>query len=197
MKKPAGLTLRGIFSIVGLAALAGSSYALLRWVESSLRQAEPAESQAPVLTIEQFRAVRLNLAGLRDYVIEAPLLQQWPAQRGTQIQQPVMDWYQPDGATREWRLQSEQGWIAADHQQVRLEGAVVMIRTAASGKPPITLTTRDVLVRPAQRQAETAAPARMITPGGEVTAVGMRAWFDQQRLELLSEVRGSYEPPKR
>ena len=130
MKKPAGLTLRGIFSIVGLAALAGSSYALLRWIESSWQQVEQAESQAPVLPIEQFRAVRLNLAGLRDYVIEAPLLQQWPAQRGTQIQQPVMDWYQPDGATREWRLQSEQGWITADQQQVRLEGNVVMTRTA-------------------------------------------------------------------
>lgn len=196
MKKPVGVTLRGVLSLVGLAVLAGSSYALLRWVESSLRQVEPAESQAPVLTVEQFRAVRLNPAGLRDYVIEAPLLQQWPAQRGTQIQQPVMDWYQPDGVIREWRLQSEQGWIAADNRLVRLEGAVVMTRTAASGKPPVTLITRDVLVHPAERQAETAAPARMITPGGEMNAVGMRAWFDQQRLELLSEVRGHYEPPK-
>jgi len=196
VKKPARLTLRGIFSLVGLAALAGSSYALLRWVESSLGQGEPAESQAPVLSVEQFRAVRLNPAGLRDYVIAAPLLQQWPAQRGTQIHQPVLDWYQPDGVTREWRLQSEQGWITADQQQVRLEGAVVMTRAAASGKSPITLITRDVQVYPARQQAETAAPARMITPGGEMNAVGMRAWFDQQRLELLSAVRGRYEPPK-
>ena len=196
MKKTAGLTLRGILSLAGLATLAGSSYALLRWVESSLRQKEPAESQAPVLSVEQFRAVRLNPTGLREYVIAAPLLQQWPAQRGTQIHQPIMDWYQPDGATREWRLQSEQGWITADQQQVRLEGAVVMTRTAASGKLPVTLTTRDVQVYPARQQAETAAPARMITPGGEVNVVGMRAWFDQQRLELLSAVRGRYEPPK-
>lgn len=195
MKKRTGFTVRGVLSIAGLAALAGSSYALLRWVESSLRQPEPAESQAPVLTVEQFRAVRLNVAGLREYVIEAPLLQQWPSQRGTQIRQPVMDWYQPDGITREWRLQSEQGWIAANNQLVRLDGEVVMTRTAASGKSPVTLTTRDVLVHPVERQAETAAPARMITPGGEVYAVGMRAWFDQHRLELLSEVRGHYEPP--
>lgn len=196
MKTPAGLTLRGVLTIAGLATLTGLSYGLLRWVESSLREPELAESQAPMLTVEKFRGVRLNVAGLREYVIEAPLLQQWPGQRGTQIQQPIIDWYQPDGATREWRLQAEQGWITPDHQQVRLDGNVVMIRDAASGKSPVTVLTRDVLIHPTERQAETAAPARMITPGGEMNTVGMRAWFDQQRLELLSEVRGRYEPPK-
>ncbi|MFZ4792054.1 MAG: LPS export ABC transporter periplasmic protein LptC [Candidatus Competibacteraceae bacterium] len=196
MKTPPGLTLRGVLSIAGLVTLAGLSYGLLRWVESSLREPELAESQAPTLTVEQFRAVRLSLTGLRDYVIEAPLLQQWPGQRGTQVHQPIIDWYQPDGTTREWRLQAEQGWIAPDHQLLRLDGEVVMTRSAASGKSPVTVLTRDVLIHPTEQQAETAAPARITTPGGEMNAVGMRAWFDQQRLELLSEVRGRYEALK-
>jgi lipopolysaccharide export system protein LptC len=28
-------------------------------------------------------------------------------------------------------------------------------------------------------------------------AIGLRAFLDQERLELLSEVKGVYEPPKR
>lgn len=197
MTFPGGVTIRGVLYIAGLALLAASSYGLLRWVESSLREPAPAESQAPVLTIEQIRAVRLNGAGLREYVLEAPRLTQLPGQLGTWIERPVLDWYQPDGRTREWRLLAERGWIAADNQLVRLEGEVVMTRTAESGKPPATIITRDVLVRPAERQAETAAPARAVTPGGDLRAIGLRAILDEERLELLSEVRGVYEPPKR
>lgn len=193
---PPGITARGILSLTGLALLAGLSYGLLRWVESELREPAPAESQEPVLIIERFRAVRLNIAGLRESIIEAPRLAQLPNHLGTRIEQPVLDWYQPDGQTREWRLQAEQGWVAADQQSIRLEGAVKMVRTADSGKPPMTITTRDVLVRPDERYAETAAPTRAVTPHGEFRAVGVRAWLDQERLELLSEVRGVYESPK-
>ena len=189
------MTARGILSLAGLAALAGLSYGLLRWVESSLREPAPADSQAPVLTVEQFRAVRLNLAGVREYVLEAPRLRQLPGQGGIQIDQPVLDWYQPDGQTHEWRLRADQGWIAANYQILRLDGAVVMDRAAASGKPPVTVTTHDVSVHRTDRYAETAAPVRAVTPNGEFRAVGARAWLDQERLELLSEVRGFYVPP--
>lgn len=188
---------RGWFYLAGLLLLAGASYGLLRWVESAMREPVSAESQAPILTIERFRAVRTNPAGLREYVVEAPLLRQLPGQLGTRIERPVLDWYRPDGATREWRLQADQGWVAADQKSMRLEGAVVMTRAADSGEPPVEITTRDLLIRPADRYAETAAPARAVTPGGELRAVGVRAWLDREQLELLSEVRGHYEPSKR
>jgi len=193
---PSGFTVRGILSLTGLALLASLSYGLLRWVESELREPAPAESQKPALIIERFRAVRLNVAGQRKSVIAAPRLAQLPNHLGTRIEQPALDWYQPDGQTREWRLQAEHGWISADQQSVRLEGEVTMVRTADSGKQPMTITTRDVLVRPGERYAETAAPARAVTPDGEFRAVGVHAWLDQERLELLSEVRGVYESPK-
>ena len=59
------------------------------------------------------------------------------------------------------------------------------------------LTTRDVQIRLADRYLETAAPVKAVMPGGELRAVGARVWLDQERLELLSEVRGFYEPPPR
>lgn len=190
------MTVRGIVYLGGLALLAGLSYGLLRWVESTLREPGSAESQAPVLIVERFRAVRMNLAGKREYVVEAPLLQQSPGQGGVRIEQPALDWYQPDGQTREWRLQAESGWGAADQQILRLDGAVTMVRTVESGKPPMTVTTRDIVIRPGERYAETTALVQVATPGGEFRAVGARAWLDQQRLELLSEVRGFYDPSK-
>jgi lipopolysaccharide export system protein LptC len=188
---------QGWFYLLGLLLLAGLSYGLLRWVESSRQEFGPAESQAPVLVVEQFRAVRMSEIGVPEYVVEAPRLKQLPNKLGTQMEQPVLDWYQADGQTREWRLQAEGGWIAHDQKTIRLEGAVVMLRTVASGKPPVEVTTRDILIHPAARYAETAAPIRAVTPGGHFQAVGVRAYLDREQLELLSEVRGYYEPSKR
>lgn len=195
--KPEPFSLRAWWSLAGLLALAGLSYGLLRWVESAMRDPVPAESQDPILIVDRFRAVRMNPAGLREYVIEAPRLTQLPGQLGTRIEQPVLDWYQPDGETREWRLRAERGWVAADQKAIRLEGAVVMTRAADSGKTPVEVTTRDILIRPADRYAETAAPTRAVTPGGELRAVGARAYLDREQLELLSEVRGYYAPTQR
>jgi lipopolysaccharide export system protein LptC len=189
------VTARGILSLVGLALLAGLSYGLLRWVETSLREPVPTESEDPVLVIEGLRAMRMTAAGQRELAIEAPRLWQLPGQGGARIERPDLDWYQPDGQTREWRLRAEEAWVAADRQTLLLEGEVVVDRTAESGKPPVVLVTRDVRVRPTERYLETAAPVRAATPGGEIRAVGARAWLDQERLELLSEVRGVYEPP--
>lgn len=191
------MSLGGILYLVGLLLLAGASYGLLRLVKSSLQEPVSAESQAPVLIIERFRAVRMSIAGLREYVVEAPLLRQLPGELGTWVERPVMDWYQPDGQTREWRLRADQGWISSDQQSMRLEGGVVMTRTAESGKSPVEIITRDVSIRPAEHYAETAAPARAVTPSGELRAVGARAWLDREQLELLSEVRGYYEPTTR
>ncbi|MFO7639930.1 MAG: LPS export ABC transporter periplasmic protein LptC [Candidatus Competibacteraceae bacterium] len=188
------MTARGILSLAGLALLAGLSYGLLRWVENSLREPDPAESQAPVLTIERLRAVRMTVAGQRELAIEAPRLWQLPGQGGVRLERPELDWYQPDGQTREWRLRAEWGWVSADQKTLFLEGEVVADRTAESGRSPVTLVTRDVRVRPAEHYLETAAPTRAATPGGELRAVGARAWLDQERVELLSEVRGVYEP---
>ena len=160
MTVPGGATVRGVLYIAGLALLAASSYGLLRWVESSLRQPGPAESQAPVLTVESFRAVRLTVAGLREYVLEAPLLTQLPGQLGTRIERPTMDWYQPDGQTREWRLRAEQGWIAADKQSLRLEGEVEMTRTAESGASPDTVTGVHASIAVLSSERSTRTPFR-------------------------------------
>jgi len=188
------VTARGVLSLAGLAVLAGLSYGLLRWVETSLREPAPAESEAPVLVIEGLQAMRMTTAGQREFVIEAPRLWQLPGPGGARLERPELDWYQPDGQTREWRLRAEWGWVSADQKTLLLEGEVVADRTAESGRSPVTLITRDVRVRPTEQYLETAAPTRAATPGGELRAVGARVWLDQERVDLLSEVRGVYEP---
>ncbi len=189
-------SLRGSFHLAIVLVLAIFSYCLLRWVESSIQVQLP-NIQAPVLSIEKFHAVRMSMTGLREYVVEAPLLRQLPGKLGTKIEQPTLDWYQQDGKSRKWQFRAEKGWIAADQKTIRLEGAVVMYGTTDSGNSPIEVNTHDVLINLGDRYAETTALSKAVTPGSELRAVGIRAYLDREKLELLSEVRGYYEPYKK
>lgn len=197
MNLPPGITLRGLFAIAGLAMLAVLSYGLLRWVTADLEAPPALASQAPLLIVENFRAARLNAHGQHHVVVEAPRLAQYPDPLGTRIEQPILNWYDAAGTTLVWHVQSQSAWVSADQETLRLEGAVTMQRTAESGKSPMLITSRDVLVHPNQQYVETAAFTEAIIPGGKFASVGVRAWLDQERLELSSKVRGTYAAPQR
>lgn len=175
-----------------LAVLAVLSAWFLSTVESSLRDEAVSDSEAPVLYVDHFVATRMNDQGLREYTLAAPYLVQWAGQQGTQLEQPEMNVFQDQVHT--WMIRAEQAWIAPDNTLIRLEQAVSMIRPASSGKRPLTITTRNLLLRSEQGYAETAEAARLETPGGLVTAVGLKAYLHTEQLELLSKVRGVYEP---
>lgn len=193
---PPTISTRGLLALSILALLAAFSYGLLLWLNPQTEEASRQLNNEPLLIIENFQALRLNAKGQQELLVIAPHLAQFPNPLGTRITQPLLDWYQTDGQTREWQLSAEQGWIAADQQTLRLEGAVHLVRTAESGKPPVTINTRDLLLRPNARYAETAALTTATTPQGEFQALGVRAWLDEERIELLAEVRGTYAAPK-
>lgn len=196
MLKAQSISTRGILALSVLALFAALSYGLLLWLNPEDEEQSRQLNAEPQLIIENFQALRLNANGQREILVVAPRLTQFPNPLGTRIMQPLLDWYQADGQTRTWQLSAEQGWIATDQQTARLEGAVQMVRTADSGKPPLTITTRDLLLRPNERYAETAAITTATTPNGAFQARGVRAWLDEERIELLAEVRGTYAAPQ-
>ncbi|GAB4344716.1 MAG: hypothetical protein Kow006_01020 [Gammaproteobacteria bacterium] len=97
-----------------------------------------------------------------------------------------------DGQQTRWEIRGEAGHSDAAGELVRLQGEVHMERT--SGKSA-ALYTRDLLFRPRQSYVETDAAVHFVEAAGEVHATGLRGYLGEAgRLELLSEVRGTYEP---
>ncbi len=189
---PYTINVRSLLTLALLALCAALSYALLLWLNPPTAELSRQLNSEPQLIIENFQALRLNANGGRALRVVAPRLAQLPNPLGTRITQPLLDWYQPDGQTRIWQLSAAHGWIAPDQQTVRLEGEVRLVRTAESGKPAVTIITRDLLLRPNERYAETAALTSATTANGVLQARGLRAWLDEERIELLAEVRGTY-----
>lgn len=193
---------RGILYLLVLAGVAAASTWFLTTVESSLREPHDQANSAPLLYIDHFTATRMNALGSREYILSSPRLTQFPGQGGTFLQEPDLSIFENE--IRTWLIHAEQGWVAPRHQVIQLQEGISMVRPASSGEQPVTITARNLRVCPeenvtwqcpADRYLETAEAVRLETPDGVVTAVGMRAYLDKEQLELLSEVRGYYEPP--
>lgn len=186
---------RGIMVLAVLAALTLLSTWFLSTVQSSLRQSAPATA-VPTLYMDRFLATRMSEQGVRQYTVAAPHLVQLAADQGTRIDSPDINVFLEDGQVREWLIRAGTGWMSADNSLIRLQDQVTITRPADSGQLPLVMVTDHLQVQPAQNLIETDAPVRMTTPGGIIEAVGLKADLNSNRLELLNQVRGRYEPPQ-
>lgn len=168
---------------------------LLFTVESSLRKTTQQDQHVPSLYIDNFSATRTNIQGFREYTLSAPHLIQLPDQQGTWIEKPQFEIFS-DNQQREWLIRAERGWIAADNQTIRLEDAVNLSRPASDDKPSLSISTRQVMIYPERAELQTDAPVLAEMPNGVLSGTGLKAYWHEERMELLSDVRGSYVPLK-
>lgn len=193
---------RSMLYLLVLAGIAAASTWFLNTVESSLREPQAQDSSVPLLYIDNFTATRLNALGNREYTLSSPRLTQFPGQGGTFLQEPDLSVFENE--VRTWLIHAKQGWVAPRHQVIQLQDGISMVRPASSSEQPAIITARNLRICPeenivwqcpADRYLETADAVRLETPDGVVNAVGMKVYLDKEQLELLSEVRGYYEPP--
>lgn len=188
--------LRGLLYYGTLLALAGASLWLLFSIRASLEPSPDPTARGPALFLEAFSATRFDARGMRQYTLTSPYLVQLPDERGTEVEQPRLEVFR-DAVTRDWLLEAEQGWLAADRTLVVLRRAVEARRAATADRPPLHLLTRDLIYRPDENLLSTDAEARLETPTSWLQGTGLRANLEQNRLQLLWNVRGEYAPPVR
>lgn len=102
---------------------------------------------------------------------------------------PLVHISRPNGSS--WTISASRGEAADNGEHVWLPGEVRLHRDASSPNGAMRITSSDVLVRPHDKQVETARKALIITDTIRVEAVGLKADFEENRLELNSQVRGT------
>ena len=102
---------------------------------------------------------------------------------------PLVQIRRPDGST--WTITASRGEAADSGERVWLPGKVLLHRDASGSQGAMQITASDVLVNPRNKQAETDRKALIITDTIRVEAVGLKADFGANILELNSQVRGT------
>ena len=169
-----------------LLAAAGASGWILYGLDFDAPVTAPGSPGAPEAYMENFVTVEMDGTGKPRRRIEADYLAFY-ADETVELSNPRYVLYRAEGEP--WRVRSERGRVSADGTVVWLMGKVDIWRNHASGAHDLDIRTRHLKVLPESDYGETAEPVTIRTPTSTSTGVGMRAYLDEARIELLSQVR--------
>lgn len=184
----------GWMPAVGLLVLAAASAWLAHALhQDTLLENPQASADLPDYTMENFVSTALDTQGKIIRQFQGLRMEHYPT-ADAWVSQPYLVTY--DDMKPVWYIRAESARVPPEGDKVWLLGDVYFwqytsVNNVAERRAEII--TRDVLLKPAQDYAETAAPVRIVSPQGVTESVGMRAHMPTRQVELLSKVRGHYE----
>jgi lipopolysaccharide export system protein LptC len=179
--------------VLGLLFLEKSPTVLL----DPVMETEP--SEFPYAYMTDIETIEFDTGGEMRYKMTTPAARYFqldPTTPGpndyTLIDHPHILFY-AEGDTSPWYLSAVKGHTDASGQRVRLT-TNVEAQQDSKRHGVIRVTTSELLVHPAQQYAETDKAVKMRARQSEIETEGMRAYLNEDRIELLSQVRGTYAP---
>lgn len=109
----------------------------------------------------------------------------------TIIDHPQVAFYD-EGEQSPWVLSARSGHSNANNSLLRLIDDV-LIQQDTEVRGLVQITTSELLVYPQQQFAETDKAVKMRSPKGQMDAVGMIAYMQENRVQLKSQVKAIYE----
>jgi lipopolysaccharide export system protein LptC len=134
--------------------------------------------------------VQYQADGKLHYEMTASKLEHVKASDITLLTEPNMQLYR--GSEYPWKIRGARGEVAPAGKEVELIDKVRVERTDAKGRPTI-LTTSRLTLFPEKEYAQTQQAVRIDAANGVTTAQGMKAYLNDGRMLLLSNVRGQHE----
>ena len=169
-----------------LLAAAGASGWMLYNLDLDAPVTVQRPSDAPDAYMENFVTVEMDGAGKPKRRLEADYMA-YHADETVELSNPRYVLYRVEGEP--WHVRSERGQVSADGTVVLLMGKVDIWRNDASGARDLDIRTEHLKVLPESEYGETEELVTIRTPSGTSTGVGMRAYLDETRFQLLSQVR--------
>lgn len=184
---------RALFTLLSALVLlaVASSWLSFESSEQQRRQHQSAR-QTPDYYLQQAEIVTLDEHGQATQRLHSSYLGHYQEQGYALLREAQLQLLQTQGES--WRMNAGEARLELEGDRLILKDQVRVQRTASAGGEELSLETEHLILHPESRFAETDAPLRLSYPQGVLTATGLHAYLDQQRLELLSEVSMRYEP---
>ena len=141
--------------------------------------------------MERFQLLQSDAQGRARHWLRAVHL----AQYGdiTHLRQPELVLRGDEGAVP-WRLRADTGRLEQE-SRVFLQGEVQIQRLNTGERPGLRILTPSLRLDLERKIAETAQAVTVLAPQGQLQARGLRLSLQEQRLQLLAQVRGTYAQP--
>lgn len=89
-----------------------------------------------------------------------------------------------------WHLTAKHGKSMHGQEQLILWDQVKLQQPAGAHNQDLTMDTSQLTIFPPKNYAQTGKPVTITQPDKVVNAIGMKVYFKEKRLQLLSQVRG-------
>lgn len=178
-------------SAAALLAFAVFSFWLLQDLEESDLAPRRAARHEPDYFVDNMVRRTLGEDGMLRNVLRAARVEHYPDDDSTELASPHLEIY--NGPSEPWHVVAERGWISAGNDVVLLHGEVEIWRYDGAGRREYQVLTTELRVLPGEQYAESDNPTIIITPATVTHAIGMRANFAHDRVELVNRVRSRYE----
>lgn len=170
--------------------------ALLTWWLQQLYEQRAIEIQvaenSPDFFSSGYYKKEMGPDGLPKSELTAEKMLHYKADGSTHLERPVMVLHNPNAAP--WVIKSDSGIMAADGDNLQLNGKALINREASQGSSALTINTSDLRVKLSTHYAETTAWADIVSPPNQTSGTGMEVTFVSPiHLKLLSKVKGRYE----
>lgn len=178
-------------SALGVLLLSVLSFWLLHKLEVEVAGVNQNSAHEPDYYIENMSRTTHGLEGEVRNVLRATFVEHFPDDDSTELASPHLEIY--NGAVEPWHVVAERGWVSSGSDVVLLHGEVEIWRLGASGERVYQVLTSELRVLPKEQYAETDNPAIIVGPAMLTHAIGMRANFAHDKLELNKRVRSRHE----
>lgn len=136
------------------------------------------------------RAVQYQSNGKPQYEMTAEKLEHLQASDVTLLSKPDLVFFRPPATP--WQARSEHGEMSPQGEEIELVEAVQIERPDGRRRPSILSTSR-LSVFPEREYAQTQQAVMIEAANGVTTATGMKAYLNDGRIHLLSNIRGQHE----
>ena len=181
--------------LILLALLASLSFWLDRKVQPQARLPDGSTRHDPDFIIEGFSAVKMNPDGTRRYALAAKRMVHFPDDNSTQLDLPRLVYF--DYQRAPVTIHSETAEVVQGGDDVFFRGDVQIIRSAYASNAELGVFTSFLHVIPDKDLAKTDKPVRMVEGSSTASSVGLEFNNATREIKLLSEVKASYETPRR
>lgn len=143
------------------------------------------------LVIHGAKTRHFNQEGTLAYRVDAEKITFFKFERRDRadLTEPRILFYQQDEP--KWRTESRSGVAHNNGRRVVLRGDVEITEMPAPGG--IKLNTQSITIKPREEYAETDKVVKITAGPNSTTGKGLRAFLKEDRVEILSDVKSSYE----
>jgi lipopolysaccharide export system protein LptC len=166
------------------------------WLSETTEKPALEPEEAAALTdyfLRDFEATVTGADGHPSHHIKSGSMIHFAESGVVELTNPRLTVFRPQG--EHWQAEAEQGRMEGDGNEVILRGKVILKQQSRAR--PLQVNTEKLHLFPDTQYGETDTPVTISSPGGRLSGVGMKVYGEENRLLLLSDVRGRYDSTTR